>query len=440
MARGIVLVIVTLVALSIPALAPTEGTAPALTVSMGGVTGKAFRGVADLADDGIEPTPAFATTVSEGAEPAVLVDKLGRSILIGDHLGVLRSTDDGATWTRISIPWIPGNHRFVGGIYDGWVFAQDDAGTIYASTTDGPAINVASSKDGGATWELGASTFVVEAGAIADRPWLAAKGNGIVAMHWNNGGMRQQCAYSTDGALTFPQRTAPGGLSGAAIPIGGQPAWDGNGRLVFAADGFGTAATLYRYPNPPCGTSVTRLELPPLGNQMSTQVASDDGKLYIAGPKPDNDGVQLIGLPGFSLVGAKTLVLSPDAHKGTTFTTVATRPGEIAVGWYGTATSGDFQTPGFNGQWNVYVARVKDFWTANPQIRVEQVTTTPNHVGDFCFQGTNCDLQGDAAGDRDLLDYWQMTYDTAGNLHLAYGHDGATANAEVRYARLAAWT
>ena len=444
MARGILLTLVGLVALTLPAVAPADDDT---TYTVDARVGKAFVGIPDLADDGIPTTPVLTATVSDGAEPTILVDKLGRGMLVGDQKGVLRSTNGGLNWFRVNVPYIPGNHPLVGGIYDGWALAQDDAGTIYASTTDGAVINVASSVDGGATWQLGASTFVVDGGGIADRPWLAARGDGQVAVTWNVGGLGvQACEYSSDGAFTFTRRTVPvplqsGGVTptGDGLAIGGLPAWYGNGQLVYAGNGFGTAKTLYRYAAPPCGTTLFALQLPAAGDQMSTQVATDGTKIYVATPTPDNSGVQVIGYNTWTDAGRKTLVVSPATLKGATFTTIASRAGEIAVGFYGTPTAGDFQTPGFNGQWNVYVARVKDFWTATPQVRIDQVTATPNHVGDFCFQGTNCDVDAES-GDRDLLDYWQLTYDAAGNVHLAYGHDGATANAEVRYAMLPVWT
>jgi hypothetical protein len=435
-----------------PAASDISGTTftlatPDTTSFVGGVIDDAGApGGARLVDEipaGIVvDAPVFTSTVSNGAEPSILVDKLGRAILVGDHLGVLRSTNGGASWTRLTIRFIPGNVLGTG-IFDGWALAQDAAGTIYASTKDGAVINVATSLDGGATWQVLPSTLFVDGGGIADRPWLAARGNGQVAVSWNMGGAGiQRCDYSTDSGLTFTQRTSPApGLSGNGIPIGGLPAWDAQNRLVFVGNGFGNggAATLYRYPNPPCGSSLASLPLPSHGSQLSTQVATNSQGIYVATPTASSDAMQVIGFPGFTPIGNKTLAVSAPTLKGNTFGTIATRPGEIAVGWYGTTTPGDFQTLGFDGQWNVYVTRIKDFWTATPQIRVDQVTATPNHVGDFCFAGTGCDVSA-GSGDRDLLDYWQLTYDAAGNVHMAYGHDGATANAEVRYAKLPVWT
>ncbi|HUR69447.1 MAG TPA: sialidase family protein [Candidatus Thermoplasmatota archaeon] len=407
--------------------------APGLPGTHGGVIADAGASPGRaLSTSVVVDAPVFTSTVSQGAEPSILVDRLGRGILVGDHLGVSRSTDGGATWTDVTPLFIPGHDPVTGtGIYDGWVVTQDPVSNrIYTSTTDGAVINVASSDDGGATWNLGPSEFVVDVGPIADRPWLAAKGGNTVAMIWNVGGSFEGCSASNDGGTTFTQRSTQTNLR----PIGGQPAWDSLGRLAFIGGG-----TLYRYNGGPCSNAVGSVDLPAHGKQISRQVASDStGHLYTAIPSANNQQMQLLGFTGTTLAGSKTLVVSGATLKGNTFGTIASRPGEIAVSWYGTTTTGDFNNVNFNGNWNVYVARVKDFWGASPQIRVDQITATPNHVGNFCFGGTSCDTGG--SGDRDLLDYYQITYDTAGDLHLAYGHDGATANAEVRYAFLPVWT
>src|SRR5439155_6916440 len=91
---------------------------------------------------------------------------------------------------------------------DGVALAQDDAGTLYASDTDGSFIAVASSKNGGATWTT-VENYVAGASAIADRPWLAARGDGEVTLVWNAGQV-EMCSRSTDGGVTFTQASPYG--------------------------------------------------------------------------------------------------------------------------------------------------------------------------------------------------------------------------------------
>lgn len=422
------------VLLTLPTLAPAAQPFAGMTYTL--------RPDGSLALLGVDPQGGTATLVSDGAEPHILVDRLGRSILVGDQLGVSISLDGGQTWFPNTPPFIPGHDPIFGiGIYDGWSLAQDDAGTIYASTTDGAIINVASSRNGGLTWDITPSTFVVDPGVIADRPWMAARGAGQVAVTWNEGGFWQRCAFTTNGGLTW-SRTVPA-LTTNGLPIGGIPAFHTGGRLVYAGNGGvgGAAETLFRYPTAsPCAGVMQELDLPPVGDQLSTHVVTDpSGGIYLATPTPDNKAMTIVGYQGWDASTMKRLTVSPPSLLGNTFGTIAIRGnGELSVTWYSTAWPGNFQNPSFNGHWNVTNARVKDFWSATPTIVFQQVTTQSHHVGDICMLGTNCDVNGQ--GDRDLLDYFSTAYDAAGNLHVAYAADGATSQARTYYAKLPALT
>lgn len=394
------------------------------------------------------PRPAAEARVSTGgAEPAILVDALGRGILVGDNTGVYRSTDGGATWAKMNVPYIRpgvpdvdavvvGVHGGAGIISDGWVFAQDADGTIYTSTTNGAIINVARSLDGGATWDLTPAGYVEDVGPVADRPWLAARGHGEVAMIWNVGGQTEACAASSNGGLTFEKRSIPApGMSGNGAPIGGRSEFDARGRLLYFGNG---GQTLYRYEQGSCGQLMSTMALPAHGAQLSLQATTDaTGHVYSAVPTTGNGQMQIWGWNGTKAATFKAVTVSAPSLKGNTFGSIHQQDGEIVVAWYGTETPGNFLDPTFNGEWNVYVAQVRDFWSASPQVVVTRVTTEPNHVGGFCFGGTSCDVGG-TPGDRDLLDYFQVIHDAQGNAHVAYAHDGTGSNVEVRYAKVVA--
>jgi hypothetical protein len=144
--------------------------------------------------------------------------------------------------------------------------------------------------------------------------------------------------------------------------------------------------------------------------------------------------MQLRGFSSWSASTYKAITVSNATIRSSTYATVASRGnGEVAVAWYGSTTAGDPSST-FSGSWDVYVARVTGFWTATPSVTLEKVTSVSNHVGGFCMNGITC-LPGT---DRDLLDYFGIAYDAAGNLHVAYGHDGATSSPSVRYAKLPA--
>lgn len=362
------------------------------------------------------PRP-FTASVSRGAEPSILVDQAGRWIWIGDTSGLSRSEDGGATWTRSPNPFLPGLFG------DGWALAQDADGALYAATTQGHLIGVARSDDGGATWATTASSLVTDAAAVADRPWLAARGAGEVALI-QNAGVDERCSFSRDGGQTFLARNRPG----YATP--------NPGNAVFGPDGalyFHNGARLFRF-DAPCEGIPRSVAEAPSGVQIFAQVDVDEaGHVYTALPTSNNGAMTLRGTLGVQGFTRKTLVVSPPALVGNTFGTVSVFGDQVAVAWYGTERGGDFQDAAFDGAWNVYVARVQGFWTASPTITYARLSTEPNHVGDFCVNGIGCST-GD--GDRDLLDYFMIDHGPDGALHVAYGHDGTGARAEVRYARL----
>jgi hypothetical protein len=404
----LVLLLVAVAGCAAPAVLPASPVAPAPT-GAGEPSGNLW-----LLDG---PRPAVDVTASRGAEPSILVDRFGPWIWIGDTAGLHRSNNGGATWTTSGNPFPPGMFG------DGWSLAQDDDGVLYASTTQGELSVVARSSDNGATWDITPSRYLVEAAPISDRPWIAARGSGEVVLV-TNADATETCAYSTDGATTFLNRAVLGGS-----PNPGNVVFDAQGRVMYANDG-----TIFRF-SPKCSIGHSAINLPAHGPQIFVQLAVDDtDHQYVAVPTADNAGMAIIGYSHF--VGApKVLVVSPPELKENTFGTISVHNGEIAVAWYGSETPGAFTTPGFAGSWNVYTARVKDFWSATPTVSYVRLTTGPNHVGDFCFSGIGCTT---GSGDRSLLDYFGIAHDATGNLHVAYGDDQSAGRVEVRYAKLAA--
>lgn len=405
------LVLFTLIVLALAGCA-TPAVVPADAPAAPGPDAPAAHGNLWLLDG---PRPALDATVSRGAEPSILADAHGPFLWIGDTAGLHRSIDGGASWTTSSYPFLDGAFT------DGWALAQDDDGALYASTTQGQVSGVARSHDGGATWDLTPSRFLTEAAPVSDRPWLAARGHGEVALV-TNAGATETCAYSTDGALTFPTR---GPLSGSPNP--GNVVFDRQGRVLYAND-----ATIVRTATP-CSIGHAALALPPHGAQIFVQLALDaQDRTYTALPTPGNSGMMIAGWSQFSPATLKTLVVSPPLLKGNTYGAISVQGDEVAVAWYGTETGGSFTSPGFQGSWNVYVARVHGFWNATPTVTYTRLSTSANHVGDFCFDGISCTT---GSGDRDLLDYFGVDHDAQGNLHVAYGDD--SNGVTVRYAKLA---
>ena len=352
--------------------------------------------------------------VSGGAEPTMFVAQSG-TLFVGDTAGLHRTTDGGATWRLSPNPFLPGLFT------DGWSVAQDDAGALYASTTQGEAIGVAVSHDDGASWSF--TSQVVGAGAVADRPWLAAGPAGHVALVWYQAGAGEWCASSTDGGVTWLGRT----LNNVGFSNAGNLLMDEDGSLWYA-----THYGVNRWQEGCAGAQQTAL-LPPAGSQIFVQLArTPAGDSFVAQPSWGSTGMELRGMHGLDAASLKRVVVSPPDLRSNTFGAVAARgDDEVAVAWYGSASPGDPASSAYHGDWFVHVARVHGFWSDAPTVTVTKLTASPNHRGWFCMSGVSC------SGGRALADYFGIAYDDAGNLHVAYGDD-VSGGGRVKYAMLPA--
>src|SRR5688572_21988721 len=116
------------------------------------------------------PHPS-STRVSGGAEPFILADRDGEYLWIGDTTGGYYSTDNGTSWK--SMGTYSGN---VGVAFrDGWVFAEDESGRLYAAVLHDNRVDVIRSGDNGKTWNQ--VTYAAGVSGTADRPWIAAQGD-----------------------------------------------------------------------------------------------------------------------------------------------------------------------------------------------------------------------------------------------------------------------
>jgi len=98
------------------------------------------------------------------------------------------------------------------------------------------------------------------------------------------------------------------------------------------------------------------------------------------------------------------------------------RGNEVAVGWFGTSSSGD---PNYlKSQWRYYVATSFD---GGKHFNQTTVTPSPIHYGDICTQGLFCsvnDLTGTAASNRNLADFDELAVDPhTGELIVAFPGD-----------------
>jgi chitodextrinase len=356
---------------------------------------------------------AKANAVSRGSEPSILADRNGKYLWIGDTDGGHVSTDNGTSW-RSMAPIALGFHF----LNDGWGLAQDEAGNLYAADLSENHVDIGRSSDGGMSWNQ--RTYLAGVSGVADRPWIAASKGHVVLFYFDAPlvatGFWEHCAHSTDGGATFTERNPIAGF-----PQGGKAFFDDKGRFYYSqSDGV-----LYRFAS--CIGGATRIDMIPdagVNNMIQADVEGTD--LYMAAA---TDGAARITLAGSRDGGpVKSLTVSPPELKSNTFASVSVHEGQVAVAWYGSTSSGNPSQASFSGEWNTYLAIVDGFWTDEPSVRTQLVSSAPNHQGFICMGGISC------TGGRGLLDYFMVDHDRWGGIHVAYVDD--TSGAQVLHVRV----
>lgn len=366
-----------------------------------------------------DPLEWPAGVVSGGAEPTIVADKFGKYLWIGDTSGIRRSANNGSSWTFLR----PFDHASVFG--DGWTIAQDDAGTLYVATTRGPNLIFSASRDGGTTWFN--ANPALDVAPIADRPWLAARGQGEVILLQNAWPIAETCARSVDGGATWIERDP----LGVGNPIAGAIAYD-NAGYVYWAEETGTIIRGRTCLGQWLKTTPFHSTIRP-GYQLA--VSTDGTSAYVAASRavagsPASFGPPVVGGVNWTNLlnpARKQLVLDHPEVVTSVFATVSAIEDEVAVAYYGSSTPGDPQHRNYEGNWHVYVARIKNFWSATPTITIARVVTNM-HNGEICMAGTTC-----TSTDRDLLDYFGIDHDVYGKLHVAYGYDWGISGSQVRH-------
>lgn len=393
------------------------------------------------------PRPASTTEISDGSEPVILADAFHQDrVWIADTSGIHRSTDNGDTWEALSSPFLAW--------VDGIDLAQDDAGTLYATTTNGATITFSLSTDGGDTWQGTPATLlprsqVLDGGGVADRPWMAAHGDGQLGLTWNPGtnppGTR--CVASADGGQSWADR----GVSKSTI-IAGENSFDEEGNLYWAIRGelyrlepvdvsVGDARTL-------CAAPVDQVTAFDAGVQAMSQTDTAGSTVYTAAPSADEAAIEVAFTASWPGLDRFTLdpTLEEDGEEKqlatNTFVTLSATQDELAIGWYGSEDGGDFTSSAFDGVWNVYVAQVENpeshdgetLTCSDADVTCTRATTAPNHEGPICPDGVACDV------DRDLLDYFMVDHGPDGVLHVAYADDyddgSDSSDVETHYAKV----
>ncbi|MFO1532935.1 MAG: PKD domain-containing protein [Thermoplasmatota archaeon] len=358
--------------------------------------------------------PTQAKPVSSGSEPSILADRNGKYLWIGDTSGGYYSENNGTTWKAMG-GYAGGNSLT---LVDGWALAQDDAGKLYAGVLRDNRIDVVRSATGGQTWDK--VGYAAGVSGSADRPWLAAKGDGEVALFYFDAptvlfGFAEHCARSTDGGQTFLDRSPAAVRPGQ----GGAAFTDSEGAFYFSSND----GSLYKFASTCLGGGQ---KIPMAGGATVNNMLQGDADgtvLYQAAATGKSAAITLFGKDKDD---AKSLQVSPPDLQSNTYATVATHDGQVAVAWYGSETSGDPSASTFGGDFSTYLAVVDGFWTATPTVTQYQVSPGNNHHGQICMGGTTCDTANlSGCVTRCLLDYFKVDYDIWGGIHVAYVDDTA---------------
>jgi len=111
-------------------------------------------------------------------------------------------------------------------------------------------------------------------------------------------------------------------------------------------------------------------------------------------------------------------VVSASPATTAVFPAIDVRNGTIDLSYYGTTASSKDDP---SAVWNVYLAQSTDAGATYGQT---QVTTSPNHMGVICTQGTGC-----APGTRNLLDLFEDAIDpVSGKVAIVYTNDLLTTD------------
>lgn len=377
--------------------------------------------------------PVFAPTkildnVRAGGEPVIAITPKG-TILVAAHPGfthtryppslnllepvstqsyMWRSTDNGTTFKPVGLPLAPDGQgpRGVGQGVSDPDFAIDTEGRIYFTDLEAlAAASVSWSDDDGATWLQGNDAASLFGGTPVDRNWIATHGTTVYFMG-NYGG--EKILKSEDGGLTWTEQGAPHCEQQFITTKKGDV-------LVGCPNGLDHSndqgKTWQRRDVPGAKATSRGMSSPALDAAENVYVTwADDHGIWIAGSR---DLGQTWTQP---LNVAEPLNLTSGTNVWPWI--VAGDEGRVAVYWYATSAGGGPAKA--TGDWYVYGATVLDAMSAAPRIAATKVTASPIFKGHICQNGTGCQADPSAAGDRRLGDFFEAAIDKDGYVHVVY--------------------
>ncbi|MGQ0535071.1 MAG: sialidase family protein [Methanobacteriota archaeon] len=404
----------------------------------------------------------FRGTVNAGAEPSIATAPDG-TVYVVTPLNLWRSTDGGSTFEWLgtpracagTVPECPyaGRDSGLRGGGDGDIAVGPDMRVHWAGlNAQGASVPYQVSTDLGDTWS---EPFDIADGNTSDREWIHIRpSDGAVFVTWRDFGAAQDGGLLSDGpseSMVAVRASHDGGATWGPIVKaaddtrqGGAVADPRGGNLYLPRDESGAIKVARSTDDGLTWTSVDAAGVGGERGHIFPVAAVDEaGTVYLvfaaaaAAPTPLPD---LLFETDRSLERPSVyLVVSRDGGSnwseprrlnadGTTaiFPWIAAgEAGRIVVVWYENVRGTSLQEA---GEWWVTAAISVDASANEPEFAAAPVGDRPAHVGPICTSGAACQF---SAGDRTLLDFFEVAIHPEGYPVIAYAADADARRATI---------
>lgn len=96
--------------------------------------------------------------------------------------------------------------------------------------------------------------------------------------------------------------------------------------------------------------------------------------------------------------------------------------GRVDVAFYGTTAATGYDPNSQSAAWNTYVEQSLDSFSSTSTPVLASVAEGPTHLSSICFNGVGCT----GTGNRNLLDFFEVTHDANGMADVVYNDDANT--------------
>ncbi len=324
-----------------------------------------------------------------GAEPTLAIARDGTVFTVswepGAQVDVLRSSDEGVSWDRIS-PRLPGGENSHRLSFDPYVYLDDDGGRLFTVDLLIACSYLSYSDDHGDSWTtnpLACGQPFNDHQSIFSGPPVSSTVVGYeeivyycFADYTNNGAF---CSKSLDGGITFlpaGEKAYPayedekfcGGAHGHGVV-------DEDGVVYLPADFCGRPFLAISDDE---GASWRRIRVAPIGHVKGPDpaVAVDDlGNIYYTWIGPDRLPRLVVSRDGGDRWTKPLLIAAPGVKEAAHVTIAAGAPGRIAFGYMGSENSRFSRCAGENRcrpsyagvMWHGYIGMTANAWSRNPR-------------------------------------------------------------------------